>query len=146
MQPRGMNMNNMGPGNSSEYEKPRSQRMQFAPDLEIKPFVTLSEYAQLKAKNEAIYKKLQTLEQDMKHIRRSMADYDPQTEEEKKQVAAYKKLEREDHNLPKFYFHDISLGFDYFGDVYTNRGQDKYVEVVDPRAIALCKLETQRYE
>ena len=79
--------------------------------LRVKPFVSPAEYTRLKAENEAIEKRLDEMYERMRrqHVARQHDRFMPKNEEEKDLVDAYNDLKYSHHDLPDFYFRNISL-------------------------------------
>ena len=79
--------------------------------LRVKPFVSPEEYTRLKAENEAIEKRLDEMSEQMQRwrIAHKFDSFMPKNEEEKKKVDAYNNLKNSRHDLPDFYFRNVSL-------------------------------------
>ncbi len=79
--------------------------------LSVEPFISPEEYARLKAENATINGQLSHMAVGMKDIRHKFDSYLPKNDQEKQKVAAYNKLKASLHDLPDFYFRDISLSW-----------------------------------
>ncbi|BCM91314.1 hypothetical protein IAD21_03184 [Abditibacteriota bacterium] len=82
----------------------------------IEPFISPKEYARLKSENATINQRLTQMAGQMRDIRHKFDSYLPKTEVEKQKVDAYNKLKRSLHDLPDFYFRDITLSWLAIGD------------------------------
>ena len=81
--------------------------------LLIESFLSPAEYVRFKAENDAVYKQLDEMYEQMLHQRidHKFDSFLPKTEEEKKTVDAYDKLKRKIHHLPDYYFRNMSVSW-----------------------------------
>jgi hypothetical protein len=103
-----------GGPNPAPDEKPTSGKISF--DLRLLPFMPTKTFGKLKAENQDLGKKMYAIVRAVTHGRPymgSLSDLESTDEnlsdEDRKKIAIYYRLESEMHEVPKFYFHDISL-------------------------------------
>ena len=98
--------------NSSINEKrePALRHPKFS--FRAEPFVSPKEYNRFKAENDLIDKQLKRM--PMFGIRQKFDSFSPRNEEEKKKVDEYNRLKKSRHDLPDFYFRNISVSWVWF--------------------------------
>jgi hypothetical protein len=79
--------------------------------LRVEPFVSPEEYLQFTKENEAIRGQLEKLVEQMGKIKWIYGAFVPSNAEEKVQADAYNQLNKSFHQLPHYYFQNVSLSW-----------------------------------
>ncbi len=79
--------------------------------LRVQRFVSPADYKRFKTENAAINAQLAQMRTQMRGFTLKSDSFSPRTEEQKKQADVYNRLKSSRHDLPDFYFRDISLSW-----------------------------------
>jgi hypothetical protein len=96
--------------NLSVNEKPESVQVTYA--LGFVSFISPPEYQRLKAENQKIEKQVDAVYvklEESSTVSRKFDDFDGGNEEDKRNIAEYRRLENELHALPRFHYQNVSL-------------------------------------
>jgi hypothetical protein len=116
---------------------------QFTLVFHIEPFVSPTDFTERKAQNDEVRKQLSALSEQMRHIPHKFDSFLPRTDDEKKQVEEYKRLRGRLHQLPAYYFRNISFNPGRYMSRYSINDYE-YQRVVDQTVRSECKQVTRR--
>jgi len=120
--------------NSNPNEEGELRKFSFA--FRISSKMPFTEFRKLSEENLEIKKKMKILYDDLakRHISRKFDEFSPVTESDKKLVNQYHSLKKSMHNLPDFYFQNISLTW------AVNSPTNSLSGAVDPKLEQECNL------
>ena len=96
----------------NEKREPALKKPSFS--FRVQPFISPEQYNRLAADNVIIDEQLMRMQGQMMKISRKFDSYSPRNAEEKKKVDQYNRLKTSRHDLPDFYFRDISVSWVWF--------------------------------
>lgn len=124
--------------NFSGNEKPELSKYSIA--FRLAPFVSLAEYSRMKADNLKIRKEIDLQYQKLLNFRmpQKFNTFIPKTEQEKSAVARYESLKESMHDLPEYYFQDLSLNWIF------NSPKNRISHPTDVRIAKECEEVTKK--
>lgn len=91
----------------------------------VQPLVSPAEYIRFKAENAEIDARLEQTAAQLKAITSKPESFSPRNADEKQRVEFYFRVKAQRHDLPEFYFRDISLSRVAYGDAPPTSSLDR---------------------